>query len=122
MPKNEIPIAEEAADSNYFATALAAMDYGNTLAQLSDGLAVLVKEVAALGRPGSLSLTIKLKPTGGRGQLEVVSEVTTKRPTSEPGKSLFFAGPSGELLREDPRQRKLDLGDDINAPRKVANL
>ena len=121
MLKNETHAAEETADSNYFAVALSAMDYGNTLAQLSDGLAVLVKEVASSGRPGALTLSIKLKPTGGRGQIEVISEVTTKRPASEPGKSLFFAGPHGELLRDDPRQGKLKFGDDADAPRKVAN-
>lgn len=123
MPEKQEPV-EDPADSNYFSVALAAMDYGATQGQLSEGLALLVKEVAASGRVGSMSLSLKLKPTGRNGQLEVISEVKLNRPKAEPGKSLFFAGPHGELMRENPRQKNFgeNFGKqaDPHAPVKVA--
>jgi hypothetical protein len=108
-------------DSNYFATALAHMDYGALLPSLSEDLQLLVKEVKASGRNGSLTLTLKLKPTGNRGQVEIISDSTLKRPKADPGKSIFFATDRGELLREDPRQKTLKFGEefDEHAPRKA---
>jgi hypothetical protein len=124
MSKNAIPAPEEGEelDSNYFAVALSHMDYGALLPSLSEDLQLLVKEVKASGRAGSLTLTLKLKPTGNRGQLEIVSDSTLKRPKADPGKSIFFATDRGELLREDPRQAKLKFGEDLDqhAPRKSA--
>lgn len=122
MPKDQ-PAEDDSLDSNHFATVLAKLDYGALLPSLSEDLQLLTKEVFASGRAGSLSLTLKLKPTGNRGQVEIVADATLKRPKADPSKSIFFATNKGELLRDDPRQKKLPFGEDFDAdaPRKVAN-
>jgi len=109
--------------SNHFATVLAKLDYGALLPSLSEDLTLLTKEVHASGRAGSISLTLKLKPTGNRGQVEIIADSTLKRPKADASKSIFFATNKGELLRDDPRQKKLPFGEDFDAdaPRKVAN-
>lgn len=119
MPQE--PIAEEEAlDSNHFAVVLSHIDFGALLPSLSEDLQLLTKEVKASGRPGSLSLSLKIKPTGNRGQVEIVADATLKRPKADPSKSIFFATDKGELLRDDPRQKKLPFGEDFDehAPRK----
>jgi hypothetical protein len=102
---------------------LSHLDYGALLPSLSEDLQLLTKEVKASGRAGTLSLTLKIKPTGNRGQVEITSDSTLKRPKADPAKSIFFATDKGELLRDDPRQKKLPFGEEFDAhgPRKSAS-
>jgi hypothetical protein len=122
MPQEQAA-EDETLDSNHFAVVLSHLDYGALLPSLSEDLQLLTKEVKASGRAGTLSLTLKIKPTGNRGQVEITSDSTLKRPKADPAKSIFFATDKGELLRDDPRQKKLPFGEEFDAhgPRKSAS-
>lgn len=83
---------------------------GSTHDELSDALQSLVAAVTAEGKAGSLTLTIGVKPMGrDSGALEVGAGITVKAPKSQPGVSIFFPTPDNNLLREDPRQKRLEL-------------
>ena len=106
-------------ESNLFPAAIAEMEFGGLVPRLSEDLAKLVSNVHVTGRAGTLSLKLKIKPAGPRGQVEIVSDIDLKLPKPEQGKSLFFANEHGQLLRRDPRQLEMALEDDAHAPRKA---
>jgi hypothetical protein len=78
---------------------------GKDLADVSLRLSEAVAAVASTGKPGSVTLTIKVKPAK-RGQNAVVVETDLKAkvPSIEPEASFWFATPEGSLQTEDPRQ------------------
>lgn len=76
---------------------------------LSDALNDLVAAVAQEGKAGTLTFKITIKPRGKDDGLDVAAEITSKPPKEAPGTSVFFVTPENNLVREDPRQRAMDL-------------
>ena len=61
------------------------------------------------GKAGTLTLTIKMKPIGGKaGQMELETDVKAKLPTPTKGKTILFTTPDNNLQRQDPRQQTLE--------------
>lgn len=92
-------------NSNLFLTTMQRHRGGKDLADVSLRLSEAVAAVATTGKPGSVTLTIKVKPAK-RGQSAVVveTELKAKVPSLEPEASFWFATPDGSLQKEDPRQ------------------
>lgn len=83
---------------------------GGLHGELSDRLQEVVAAVAEHQKPGSLTLTLKIKPAEkGIGQYVVTDEIRAKAPEGARGASLFFADDHGNLSRDDPRQPELPL-------------
>jgi len=82
---------------------------GITHDTLSDALQELVAAVAQEGKAGYLTLKIGIKPRGKDDGLDVSAEIACKPPKETPGSSVFFVTPENNLVREDPRQRNMDL-------------
>jgi len=82
--------------------------YGHLSEELTRQLHQLTLDCQAAGRPGTLTLQVTLKP-GKAGQMEVVDDVKVKPPKTDRGTSLMFVADGGALVREDPRQTRLDL-------------
>lgn len=91
-----------------FAEFLNALDYGAIADEATHELNELVHACTETGKAGEITLVIKIKPVGANGQVELASDVRTKKPKAARGKSLMFATPDNNLQREDPRQRSLD--------------
>lgn len=91
-----------------FADTVTALRFGTLADELTKQLQELTSKCADSGRSGSLTLTIALKPGKG-GQMEVFDDLKVKLPKEERGSSIMFATPDGNLQREDPRQRSLEL-------------
>lgn len=80
--------------------------FGELLDEFSDELNTVVTAVESTGKPGSITLTLKFKPSSS-GAIEVTDDVKTKIPMLAKGSSLFFATPEGNLVRDNPRQKQL---------------
>jgi hypothetical protein len=80
---------------------------GGLHGELTDELADLVTAVREHDKPGTLTLTITVKPNAD--SFFVSDEVKVKAPRAERGSSLFFADDTGNLMRRDPRQPELPL-------------
>ncbi len=80
---------------------------GHAHAELSDLLAEVVHAVDEHRKVGSLTLQIKVKPTGD-GQVQITDQVKTQVPEGDKAPSIFFYDEHGNLSREDPRQRDFD--------------
>lgn len=66
--------------------------------EATDALNDLVHATTETGKTGSLTITIKMKPVGGKaGQMELDTDVKTKLPEPSRGKVLLFATPDNNL-------------------------
>lgn len=82
---------------------------GAALIEADHELTELLKAVRATGRPGELTLTLKIKPLSGAESeaLNVVATVKAKSPKADRPASIFFCTPDFRLTRHDPRQLEL---------------
>lgn len=90
-----------------FTDLLTALRFGELHEELTDKLNELVTTCTDTGKAGTLTLTLKLKPSKG-GAIEISDDVKTKLPSFEHASTLMFPTPEGNLQREDPRQLKLE--------------
>lgn len=87
---------------------------GLTQAELTDALHDLVAAVSEHGKGGELTLTVKVKPAGKNiaGTVTVSDAIKVRAPEGDRPESIFFIDPANnDLLRNDPRQRRLPLDD-----------
>ena len=82
--------------------------HGVTHDELSDALQDVVAAVHDTGKSGSLTLTITVKPTNSEA-LDVSDIIKTKLPQLPKSSSLFFVSPENNLVRDDPKQHRLEL-------------
>ncbi len=82
---------------------------GVTHDELSDALQDLVAAVTAEGKGGSLTFTISIKPADKGGALIVTDSIKVKPPAQTRSASIFYASPDNNLVRDDPKQAKMDL-------------
>jgi hypothetical protein len=83
---------------------------GLTHDELSDRLQELVAAVQESSRPGTLTFVLKVSPATNHGNALLISdEIKLSKPKEERNTSIFFVSPENNLVREDPRQQKLEL-------------
>ena len=82
---------------------------GGAQNELSDRLSECVKATQDTGKATELTFTLKIKPDRAGGQYFIDHAITTKLPKHERPTTIMWADPQGNLLREDPRQRSLEL-------------
>lgn len=99
------------------AAVLQELNRGRSHRELSDELARLTQAVRDTGRPGSVTLTITVKPSKADGAFEIADKISSKIPAFDRPASLFFADESGNLTREDPRQIAIEFDNDFAAKR-----
>lgn len=92
-----------------FAAFLQEQRRGGLHAELTDKLAELVQVCAELGKGGSLTLKISLKPNADGSTMTVSDDVSVKAPEPERGAAIFFADDAGNLSRHDPRQLEIPV-------------
>lgn len=94
---------------------------GEIARALDDARGEVLAAVADTGASGSVTLKLTFKPNKA-GQIEMLPEVTHRKPARPLGVGIFWAAPGGEgrarLSRRDPDQG--DLLDDLPALRARA--
>lgn len=91
---------------------------GTFQSHASDELTKLVQAVQESGRGGSLTITIKVKPTTGtRKTLTFEGDFKAKAPVIAPDATLFFPDEDGNLHVDDPRQTRMELQEVPPRPR-----
>lgn len=92
---------------------------GDLVDELDDALRQLVYAVQQTAKKGALTLTISVQPATKSSDVEqviVTAKLNETMPKPDRAPSLFYTDSEGGLLREDPRQVKLDL----KSPEKAA--
>ena len=90
---------------------------GELLAEGDAKLSGLIEAVQRTGSGGDLAMKMKVK-VNKAGQLEIVPEITIKKPSRALGTGIYFATDEGRLTRRDPHQ--LDIEDEIERRRSAA--
>lgn len=73
-------------------------------------LAALVSAVSDTGKPGTLTIELKLKAASrAAGALIITDRITVKMPVDTPDETMMFGTVEGSLVTDDPKQKKLDL-------------
>lgn len=87
---------------------LGSINNGTLLNDIATQLAELTLAVDQTGKPGALTVEIKLRKATGN-TLAAKGKVKVTKPQEPTLETLFFPTPEGNLLTEDPRQQKLPL-------------
>lgn len=92
-----------------FAAWLLETNKGRTHKELGREFAALVAAVQRLGKSGTLTLKVEVKPQTGRADMVITTEtVTLKEPTGERPPSAFFVdSKTNSLVRDDPKQSSM---------------
>ena len=92
--------------------ALAAMQRlanGRLLEELYDALVTTAKEVVETGKPGTVTLTLKVSTQSQGNPMVIIGEtIARKAPQKDPRGAYFFAL-DGALHSNDPRQPQLEF-------------
>lgn len=91
-----------------FTDTLREINGGKFAEELNAELQALVLAVRDVGKSGSISVTLKLKPTRGLA-LEIEHDFSVKSPEFQRPAEIMFATADGSLVRNNPDQGKLDL-------------
>lgn len=82
---------------------------GGAQSELSERLNECVKATQDTGKATELALVLKIKQDRGGGQYLIDHKISTKLPEAERPTTIMWATPEGNLLNENPHQRRLDL-------------
>jgi len=91
-----------------FNDTLVQLRYGTLHDELTDELNKLTEDVTRIGKGGTLTLTIKLKPTNNSGQIEIIDNIKVVTPKETKGTTIMFATPENNLSRDDPKQLSIE--------------
>ena len=82
---------------------------GYLIEQLAEALATTAEEVVATGRPGTVTLTLKISTENQGDPMVIVREtIGRKAPCRDPKGAYFFAL-DGDLHHDDPRQTRMEF-------------
>lgn len=94
-----------------FSETLAALREGRFLADAARGLAELEEAVMEHGKPGTLTVTLTMKPAckGYRLMVSLTDNIAVKKPVGEKEETILFRAGAGRFSRRDPRQPELPM-------------
>src|SRR5690348_3352491 len=94
--------------SQPFPAVLAQLRKGALGNELTEHLEQIVAGVVSVGKAGTLTLKLTIKPAARRSDMVVIEDaITVKAPEPDRPGSFFFATEDGGLAREDPNQTAL---------------
>lgn len=82
---------------------------GHFLDTVSERMAELVAAVNTTGKKGKITLSITIKKATRGGAMHISGEAKITPPAEEPMEAMLFATEEGNLVPDDPAQRRLDL-------------
>lgn len=86
--------------------------------ELTEKLAQLIRAVRETGKKGSITLKLDVAKLNGRDEnaVKIVPAIKLTTPELAPYESVMYSTADGDLLRDDPRQQKLELREVPRAP------
>lgn len=93
---------------------------GRAVEQATRLLNEVVRAVDETGKPGTVTITLTVKPEKGGGtQKTIIAAVKAKKPEGDIPEAVFFSDADGDLHRSDPQQSEMFT--DANAAREAAH-
>lgn len=123
--KQEKPDAPNHIDPS-FSNLLQQHRLGGCLDDLGQSLRDVTDAALLTGKAGMITLKLMVDPTKS-GAVEIYDDIVVKMPKAEKTGSLFFVGPDGILVRNNPNQLEMPLRSieggapvDVESLRKVS--
>lgn len=83
---------------------------GRPVEEATTALADVVRAVDETGKEGSVTVTLKIKPSKHGGpEKTLIAEVKAKKPVADIAPAVFFSDEEGDLHRVDPKQEEMRL-------------
>src|SRR5580704_8181361 len=83
---------------------------GRPVEEATQALADVVRAVDETGKEGSVTVTLKIKPSKHGGpEKTLIAEVKAKKPVADIAPAVFFSDEDGDLHRVDPKQEEMRL-------------
>lgn len=82
---------------------LATYKKGETDGELTHELRTLIEQVQETGKPGTITLTLRVSRKGER-QVNVIEDIKVKTPQHDRSETIYFVDQHLNLQRNDPRQ------------------
>jgi hypothetical protein len=103
------------ANGKTFAEVIGELEGGQFAEELAQAWTDMVAAVMETNKPGSITLTVGITPTGRR-TVKVAAVMKAKEPEHPRDATTFFVGNGNELFRDDPAQAQLPLGKVVRMP------
>lgn len=109
MPNQSTPdTPSQEEEPQDFAVFLMALGKGRVYRELCQRLQELTAAVTDTGKPGTLTLTIGIKPQSNTDAVTVSDKVTVKAPALDRPNSIFFVDEDNHhLVRDNPQQQSM---------------
>jgi hypothetical protein len=96
--------------SRLFTDILRDIRKGTPVTEATAALAAVVRAVDETNKPGSVTITLTVKPSkDGSAEKSLIAAITSKMPHSDIQPAIFFSDEDGNLTRIDPRQEEMPL-------------
>ncbi len=82
---------------------------GTFLDDLHFNLTEVSEQVVVTGRPGTVTVTLKIEPVKGEPAVTIASALKQSRPAADPKGAIFYAVGDGQLEKNDPRQVPMEF-------------
>lgn len=95
---------------SFFLNTVSQLSRRQLMSELDDALAEVVSSVKTNGKPGTLKLSLTIKPRDADvSSVDVIEDVKVSLPSRKRMGSIFFTLDDGGLSRVDPAQQELNL-------------
>lgn len=99
---------KRAAIGGAFIALLQTPSAGINLHEIDTNLSDMLAEVLASGKPGELTIKVKVARNGAKG-VKIQSDCVVKLPKTERGIGFAYVGPEGVLQQNDPDQTTMEF-------------
>ena len=82
---------------------------GRLLDELVAALEHVAAEVSETGKPGTVTLNLKVSTRAAGDAFVMIEESVTRKPPTKAARGSYFYAVDGALYRDDPRQMRLEL-------------
>jgi hypothetical protein len=100
------PTTKRAAVGGAFIKMLQTPSAGINLYEIDSNLTEMIEEVVASGKPGELTIKVKVARNGAKG-VKIQSDCVVKLPKQERRVGFAYIGPDGVLQANDPDQAEM---------------
>lgn len=101
-----------------FKQAMALLRHGDCEEEVNAKLTECLQATMDTGKASTLTIKLSIKPNGN-GVVKVVDDIKATVPKFDKEPTVLFTDKNNQLVREDPRQQKLDL-QNLEQKRQVA--
>ncbi|MCM1958008.1 hypothetical protein NCZ17_01300 [Acinetobacter modestus] len=96
------------AKNTSFSQTLSNLQRGNTLEELDNLLTEALQATQDTGKQSTITVKLTIKPNGN-GVYKIIDDVKSTLPKFDKEPTVLFTDRDQQLVREDPRQQKLNL-------------